>query len=80
MSERVKAVKPICPRCGCNGYCGCECHKERLEAAILAERERCAKIADNVYECHADDSCRNSCSQCLSLKAVADAIRRGEGV
>jgi hypothetical protein len=40
-----------------------------VAAALLAERERCAKIAENCHECEAGENC----DEC---RAIAAAIRR----
>lgn len=44
---------------------------DRLRAAVAAERERCAKVA----ETEADPGCY--CRECFALRDTAAAIRRG---
>ena len=41
------------------------------QAAIHAERERCAKIAEERIQCN------DLCEQCETAKSIAAAIRRG---
>lgn len=48
--------------------------RQRVDEAVLAERERCAKIADSYHIC-GNIECGEHCSD---AKAIAAAIRSGK--
>lgn len=64
MSERERFEKWIKNHRSCTS-------REIWQAAIQAERERCAKIAEGRIQCD------HLCEQCGTAKGIADAIRRG---